>query len=187
MAKKKTTKTSKRRRSSKRSSKTSMGSFVDVQKLMGLAAGAFANSMVKKIPGTAALNPKILAAAKIVGGQMLPNMAMAKNAIGNDSLRNGFGDALIYEGVKELMAGFGISGLTPTKPKGSEFLAISIEGLDDPTNVNEDIKISDEYEIGESFLSGEDLSIVNDDMNEDMNEDLSVVNEDLSIVNDDLL
>ena len=178
MAKKKI---KKRRSGAKRGSKKSgMENFVDVQKLMGLAAGAFGNSMIKKIPGTGSLNPKILAAIKIVGGQWLPNQSFAQN-LGSPSLRNGIGDALIYEGVKDLMAGFGISGLHNTKPHGNEFLAVSIEGLDDPTNVNDDV-LSDDYEIGESVLSGDDLSVVNEDIvNEDMNGD------DLSVVNDDLL
>jgi hypothetical protein len=161
-----------------------MGGFVDVNKLMGLAGGAFANSMVKKIPGTANLNPKILAALKIVGGQMLPNQQFAKSAIANDSLRNGFGDALIYEGVKELMAGFGISGMRQrTKPRGNEFLAVSIEGLDNAQQVSEDVLSDDEYDIGD------DLDTVNEDV---LSDDLDTVNEDvlsddLDTVNEDVL
>jgi hypothetical protein len=186
---KKTTAGAKRRKSGS-SKGGKMAGFVNVNKLMGMAGGAFANSMVKKIPGTANLNPKILAALKIVGGEMLPNQAFAKNAINNDALRNGFGDALIYEGVKELMAGFGISGMKPkSRPRGNEFLAVSIEGIDDAEAVNADVLAEDEYEIGEEInediVNGDDIDTVNedilgeDDINEDMGDDIDTVNEDI--------
>lgn len=193
MAKKKTTK-KKGKKGKSTKSKMSMGSFVDVNKLMGMAAGAYGNTLIKKIPGTGSLNPKILAAAKILGGQWLPNQSFAKGALANDSMRNGIGDALIYEGVKDLMAGFGISGLHRSKPRGNEFLAVSIEGLDDAANVNADVLAADEYDIGESVLSddlnavNDDLSTVNDDMNDDISDDLDSVNDDMNDdMNDDLL
>ena len=195
MAKKKKTRAGgKLRKSGGNKSGGKMAGFVNVNKLLGMAGGAFANSMVKKIPGTANLNPKILAALKIVGGEMLPQQSFAKNAIANDSLRNGFGDALIYEGVKELMAGFGISGMKPrTRPRGNEFLAVSIEGIDDAESVSEDVLAQDEYDIGEEInediVNGDDLDTVNEDI---LGDDLDTVNEDilgddLDTVNEDIL
>ena len=144
----------------------SMGQFVDTQKLLGMAGSAFLQVQMKKIPALQKLDPKIQAGIKIIAGQYLPNMQMAKNAIKSDSLRNGIGDGLIYDGIKELLSSFGIAGIQHPmrrRPKPNEFLAVSVEGLEDPSNVSEDVlagdEMGDDYEIG-----GDDLSVVNEDI-----------------------
>jgi len=171
-------KTTKKKSSSKKSG--GMNDFVNVSKLLGMAGGAFGNVQLEKINGFNTLDPKMKAGIKIIGGQYLPNMGVSKNAIKDDSLRNGIGDALIYEGVKELMSSFGISGINGggRMPKGNEFLAVSIEGLEDAGAVSEDILAADEYDIG----NDDDISAVNEDIlgDDDMgDDDLSAVNEDI--------
>ncbi|MEO5350756.1 MAG: hypothetical protein H7836_14095 [Magnetococcus sp. YQC-3] len=191
MAKKKKTTAGK---SGKKKSSTGggkMAGFVNTNKLIGLAAGAFGNNLIKKIPGTGKMNPKLLSALKIVGGEWLPKQQFAKSALQNDAMRQAAGDALIYEGVKELMAGFGIAGMRQrTKPRGNEFLAVSIEGLDKADEVNADVLAEDEFEIGEEInedvVNGDDLDTVNEDIlgEDDMNEDILG---DIDTVNDDVL
>ena len=188
MAKKKKA-TSKKKGGGKKSKK-GMGDFVDVQKLLGMGGAAFVNGkLIPKIPGTANLNPKILAAGKILGGQFIGSSQTTKNFLSNDSMRNGLGDGIIYEGVKELMAGFGIAGVGQDainrKPKGNEFLAVSIEGLEDAGAVSEDILSADEYDIGEDDLSTVNEDILGEEMGEDMGEDIG--EDDLSTVNEDIL
>jgi len=173
-------KSTKKKSSSKKSG--GMNDFVNVSKLLGMAGGAFGNVQLEKITGFNTLDPKMKAGIKIIGGQYLPNMGAAKNVIKDDSLRNGIGDALIYEGVKELMSSFGIAGINGggRMPKGNEFLAVSIEGLLDAGAVSEDILAADEYDIGDD----DDISTVNEDI---LNDDELGMDDDLSAVNEDIL
>jgi len=195
MARRKKTKSKRRSRIGvSKKSGFSMGSFVDTQKLLGMGASAFLQVQLKKIPALQKLDPKIQAGIKIIAGQYLPNMQMAKNTIKSDSLRNGIGDGLIYDGVKELLSSFGIAGIQHPmrrRPKPNEFLAVSVEGLDDPNSVSEDIlagdEMGDDYEIGDD-MGGDDLSAVNEDILAG-DDDISSVNgdDDISSVNEDIL
>ena len=175
MAKKKTTK----KKSGSKSKKSSTGGLINTNKLIGFAASAFANGQLKKLTFLQKLDPKMQAGAKILAGEFLQNQDFVKKSIANDDMRKAIGDGMIYEGVKELMAGFGIAGFKDKrKVRGNEFLAVSIEGLEDIDTVNDDVlsddELSDDYEIGD------DLDTVNEDVmsDDEMGDDLDTVNDD---------
>lgn len=186
-------KTGKKTSGKKRSTKSK--GMIDVNQLIGTAAGVFVvRKLVPKIPGTGNLDPKIMAAGKIFLGQWLPKQDFAKKALANDGIREGVGTALVVSGVTDLLEGFGIAGLRKrTKPRGNEFLAVSIEGLEKADDVSEDVLGDDE--LGEDdYEIGDDLDTVNDDEmgDDDMGDDLDTVNEDvlgddLDTVNEDVL
>ena len=153
MAKKKK---STKKKSGKKSSRKSGGLF-DTNKLIGQAATAFGHNQLQKIKFFANLDPKMQGAAKILLGDWIPKQSIV-NSVGNPVMRQAAGDALMYEGVKELMSSFGIAGVGNLKRKvrGNEFLAVSIEGLDDVASVNEDV-------VNDDLLNSDDLNAVNDD------------------------
>lgn len=189
MAKKKTKKKSSKKKSSGKKS-GGMNDFLNFSKLIGMAGGAFGSVQLKKVAAFTKLDPKLQAAIKIGAGEWLPKQSFAKGVIGDDAIRQGAGDALIYEGVKELMAGFGIAGMSGNrKPKGNEFLAVSIEGIEDAGAVSEDILSADEYDIGEDDIDTVNEDILGDDMDgdDDMGEDGMEGDDDISTVNEDIL
>ncbi len=190
MAKKKTTAKKKGGTNKKGSSKS--GNIVNTNKLIGFAAAAFGNVQLKKLEFFTKLDPKMQAGAKILLGEFGQNQDFVKKSITNDDMRRAVGDGLIYEGVKELMAGFGIAGVGKDKRKvrGNEFLAVSIEGLEDVNSVNEDVmaddELGDDYEIGDDAVN-EDV-MADDDMGDDeMGDDLDTVNEDVMGDDDNML
>lgn len=179
MAKKKTAK--KKSGSKKSSRKSSTGGFINTNKLIGFAGSAFANVQLKKVSFIQKLDPKLQAGAKILAGEFLQNQDFVKKSLPNDDMRRAIGDGMIYEGVKELMGSFGIAGVGKEKRKvrGNEFLAVSIEGLQDIDTVNEDVLSDDEL--------GDDLDTVNEDIGDDEINDDYEIGDDLDTVNDDVL
>lgn len=185
MAKKK----SKSKKSSGKKRSTKKNQFVNTDKLMGLAAMAWGmpklEAQLNKIDAYNKLSPKVKAGIKVVAGEWLPHQSFAKN-IGNPAIRQGAGDAMIYEGLKELLSSLGVSGLAGDKRKvrGNEYLAVSIEGLNDTDIIHEDV-------LSDDMNGADDLDTVNDDMGEeviadDMSDDFEIGEDDLSTVNDDL-
>ncbi len=165
MAKKKTTKKPAKKKSGTKKSKT--GDFVNLMKLGGMAAVAFGKPKIDAIGFVAGLDPKLKAAGYILLGEYLPKQSAIKNMVKDESLLRGAGDALIYEGVKELMTSFGIAGVDEqtTVLSGDDELAIALEGIDDIDTVN-----------------GDDLDTVNGDDDDDL---LSGLDDDIDTVNGD--
>lgn len=163
--------------------KSTSGGLLNTNKLIGFAGAAFGQTQLKKIDFFNKLDPKMQAGAKILGGEFLQNQDFVKKSLPNDDMRRAIGDGLIYEGVKELMSSFGIAGVGRDKRKvrGNEFLAVSIEGLEDKDidTVNEDVLADDE--LGDDYEIGDDIDTVNEDVlsEDDLGDDLDTVNEDV--------
>lgn len=162
--KKKTVKRSK----GKRSTKSKTGDFINVMKLAGMAGVAFGKPKLDEMEFIKSLDPKLKAAGYVVLGEYLPKMPAIKNMVKDENLLRGAGDALIYEGVKELMTSFGIAGLNEHQGvlAGDDELAVAIDGLDDIDSVNGDDDIdSVNGDDDDDLLSGDedDLDSVNGD------------------------
>lgn len=175
--------------SKKKGSSKKKGELFNTSQLLGCAATAFVLPKLDKIGFYNKLDPKLKAAALILAPGFLMEQGFVKNAIGDPRMRNAIGDSMIYEGTKALMSSFGIAGLAgDRRPKGNEFLAVSIEGLQDGEEIHEDV-LSDDMsdDFGEDIHGDGDLSTVNDDMSDDLGDDFGddVSGDDLSAVNDD--
>lgn len=178
--KKKTVKRSK----GKRSTKSKTGDFVNLMKIGGMAAVAFGKPKLDELEFIKSLDPKLKAAGYIVLGEYLPKNSSVKGMIKDESLARGAGDALIYEGVKELMTSFGIAGINEHSAvlAGDDELAVAIEGLndDDLDTVNGDDDLDAvNGDDDDDLLSGDD----DDDLLSGDDDELASVNGD----DDDLM
>lgn len=166
MAKKK--KSASRKPTKRGSKKKTGGGGFDTQNLLGLGIAAFANKQIDGLTFVQSQDPKMVAAGKIILGSWGMNQSFVTGTITDPSMRTGIGNGIAYEGIKSLMAEFGIAGMANDSLSDNDDLAVVIEGDDDDDDgsFNEDVLGDDDDidTINEDVLGDDDdLDTINDD------------------------
>lgn len=159
----------------------------DTNKAMGMAGAIWGTGQLIKQDFYTNLNvpTNIEAIAMVFLGDWVPKQQFARNALKNDSMRNGLGSGLEAMGIINLLESFGVGNVGAMgQLRDDDILAVAIEGTDDEDYEDVSDYMEDEEDI--SFVDGDDddIDVVNEDVLGD-DDDLDVVNEDVLGDDDD--